>query len=104
MHGHRTRRVSWLWTILLCFGLALVHSAAQADDRAACANNETTDFDAQVAACTRLVSSGRYHGNDLAVYLYNRGVAYGRKGDLDKALADYDRSLAINSKDSKTHN
>jgi len=40
-----------------------------------------------IAACTRLISSGRYNGRDLAIIYTNRGNAW--RGDLDRPIGDY---------------
>jgi tetratricopeptide (TPR) repeat protein len=51
--------------------------------------------DAAIAACTRQISSGRFEGHDLAVSHYNRGLEYHRKGDLDRAIADYNEAIRL---------
>jgi len=61
------------------------------------------DVDAQIAACTRQIGSGRRHGHDLAIEHYNRGIAWKAKGDLDRAIADYDRVLRLDPKYGHAH-
>ena len=41
-----------------------------------------------IAACTIVITSGRWKGKDLAGATYNRALAYRRAGDYDRALAD----------------
>ena len=53
------------------------------------------DVDAQIAACTRQIGSERWHGHDLAVEHYNRGIARKAKGDLDRAIADYTEAIRL---------
>jgi len=60
---------------------------------------EDESGDAAIAACTRLIASGRYSGDHLATLHGNRGVEYGRKGDFDRAIADFDQALKLDPKD-----
>jgi tetratricopeptide (TPR) repeat protein len=55
--------------------------------------------DAQIAACTRQIGSGHFWGHDLAIVHYNRGIAWRAKGELDRAIADYDQALRLDAKD-----
>ena len=48
-----------------------------------------------IAACTRLITSGRYNGPDLAITYTNRGDAWRVKGDANRAIADYDQAIGI---------
>ena len=52
--------------------------------------------DIKIVACTRNIKSGRFIGQNLAVAFNNRGLAYKRKGQWEKAIADF--SEAINLK------
>jgi tetratricopeptide (TPR) repeat protein len=54
--------------------------------------------DAQIAACTRQIGSGHFWGHDLAIEHYNRGIAWKAKGDLDRAIADYDQAIRLDPK------
>ena len=47
-------------------------------------------------ACTSLIDSGRYTRQNLAILHSNRGIAYGKGGDYDRAIADFDAALRIN--------
>jgi len=70
-----------------------------------CDNKQTKSSDDVIAACTRLISSGRTNGAELARYYNNRGVAYANKLDYDHAIEDYSQSITINSRDANTlHN
>src|SRR4051812_560024 len=61
-------------------------------DEQGCAGVNTAPADA-VQACTTLVGSGRYAGNNLAIVYFNRGIAYGRLGDYDRAIGEFDAAL-----------
>src|SRR4029079_17337682 len=52
--------------------------------------------DTQAAACTALIDSGRYSRQNLAILHSNRGIAHGKAGDYDRAIADFDAALRIN--------
>jgi tetratricopeptide (TPR) repeat protein len=68
---------------------------AAADDLLTCANESG---DVAIAACSRAIASGRYKDRDLAALYGNRGVEYGDKGDLDRALEDFDRAIKVDAK------
>ena len=50
----------------------------------ACDNAKTTPADDMIAACTRLIASGRASGLTLAGYYNIRGIAYASKQDYDQ--------------------
>jgi lipoprotein NlpI len=55
--------------------------------------------DQQIEGCTAAINSGRESRQNLAVSHYNRGNGYFRKGDLDRAIADYNEAIRLNPKD-----
>jgi tetratricopeptide (TPR) repeat protein len=61
-----------------------------------CDNSHGTSSDDVVAACTRLISSGRASGETLARYYNNRGVAFANKHNYDRAVEDYSQAVKIN--------
>jgi tetratricopeptide (TPR) repeat protein len=61
------------------------------------------DADASVTGCTALIEGGLLTkliatGHLPAIY-YNRGNAYRRKGDYDRAIQDYDQSIRLGPND-----
>lgn len=48
-----------------------------------------------VSVCTRQIGSGEFKGRDLAITYVNRGVAYYRLKQHEKAVADFDRAIKI---------
>ena len=70
-------------------------SRAAPDDVATCANARG---DQSIAACSRAISSGGLHGEELAVAYKNQGVEYNAKGDYDRAIADYDQAVQLDPK------
>ncbi|MEE8350834.1 MAG: tetratricopeptide repeat protein [Rhodospirillales bacterium] len=51
--------------------------------------------DIRIISCTRNIRSGRFTGRNLAVAFTNRAFAYKRKGQWDKAIADYDEAIRL---------
>ncbi|MFP6734318.1 MAG: tetratricopeptide repeat protein [Rhodospirillales bacterium] len=52
--------------------------------------------DRAILHCTRAIRSGYLSRRDKATTYNNRGIAYGRKGDLDRAIADYGEAIRLN--------
>lgn len=51
--------------------------------------------DIRIISCTRNIRSGRFTGRNLAVAFTNRAIAYKKKGQWDKAIADYDEAIRL---------
>ena len=49
--------------------------------------------DESLNACTRLINSGKYSGQGLAILYYNRGITYFNKGDYQAAVREYSASI-----------
>ena len=60
--------------------------------------------DIRIAACTRNIQSGRFTGRNLAVAFTNRGLAYNKKGQWDRAIADYSEAIRLKSDDARIFN
>jgi tetratricopeptide (TPR) repeat protein len=60
-----------------------------ADDKSDCRTGK--DADVRIKACSALIQSD---AKDATAY-HNRGAALQSKGDLDKALADYDQAISL---------
>jgi len=92
-------RIGWA----VCTGVAamvlLTPRWAAADDRDTCIHESG---DVAIAACTRQINSGRYSGKSLAIAYMNRGVEWKKKEEYDKALADYDKSIQLDSQSADT--
>lgn len=61
-----------------------------------CIKSESAE--AQLEACTRLIVSGWVKDSSLPDVYNNRGVAYWRLDQYERAIADYDRCLELNPK------
>ena len=67
---------------------------AQADDHATCEN--TDNADAAIRACSHIIALGKETRTNLATAYDLRGQAYENKGDHDRAIADFNKSLELN--------
>jgi tetratricopeptide (TPR) repeat protein len=81
--------------------LAAVPTAGAADDLQTCAQ---ASGDTAIAACARAITSGRHRGSDLAGVYLNRGLAYQTKGDLDRAIADFNQAIQLDPKFAAAYN
>ncbi len=79
-------------TVLFVFVGPLSPARAAADDADTCVHGAG---DEKIAACTRAMNSGRWHGPGLAWAYIHRGNAYKAKRDLDHAIADYNEALRL---------
>jgi lipoprotein NlpI len=51
--------------------------------------------DAAIIACTRIIQSGEVHGTALIAAYVSRGNRYARKGEYDRAIADYTKATHL---------
>src|ERR1044071_6182775 len=90
---------------LLPFAAALLATATAApvlaDDWDICAKSSGDDA---IAACTRAIKSGTYNGKTLALAYSNRGVEWRAKGELTRAIADYDEAIKADPQQSAAYN
>jgi tetratricopeptide (TPR) repeat protein len=63
-----------------------------ADDADRCVNATGRDG---IAACDRVIASGKFGGSRLAFAYYNRGLAKLEMGDYDRAIADFDAAIRL---------
>jgi S1-C subfamily serine protease len=54
--------------------------------------------DLKISGCTAVIQSGRWTGNNLAQAYNWRGIAYGIKGDYDRAITDYNEAIRLDPK------
>ncbi len=60
--------------------------------------------DIRIAACTRNIQSGRFTAGNLAVAFTHRGLAYKKKGQWDRAIADFSEAIRLKSDDAQVFN
>ena len=58
-------------------------------------SDETLDADMRIDACTGVLNTWLLRQETYAKAYTNRGNAYGKKGQLDRAIADYDHAIEI---------
>jgi len=82
-------------------GAALLATACTREtaDAKNCAQNPNGDV--VLESCSRAIASGRLSSSKLATALYNRGIAYQDRGDLGRAIADFDRVIELRPDTSK---
>ena len=76
--------------------------SARADDLADC--NQSANEQRTIKGCTNLIKSKRLDKQNLAFAYSNRGEAYWKKGEHDRAIADYDEAIKINPKFAMPYN
>ena len=67
---------------------------ASADDLKDCTSAPP---DQAIVACTNLIEGGKFDSQEQAIAYTNRGVALRKKGGLERALADFDRAVELDS-------
>ena len=63
-----------------------------------CIGADGSSADQQIAACTKIINSGKIHHPHEGDYYATRGAAYLAVKDFDAALADYDKALSFEQK------
>ena len=69
-----------------------------------CNQLDRTALDARINGCTALIGAGYGTTTGLAIAHNNRGNAYVAKGDFDRAIVDFDRSIVLDPAYAKPHN
>jgi tetratricopeptide (TPR) repeat protein len=80
--------------LLLLAGLLSPGLAGMDEDLASCTAAKGRD---SANACTRVMDSGRLPRNQFYIGYFNRGSGYRQAGDLDAALTDFNRVIALNA-------
>ena len=81
------RRIAIGLVLALLVALPVSAWADFEQDKQHCVRDPNPDI--KIGGCTRLIQSGRFDNNNLAHIFYNRGNAYARKGQYDRAIGDY---------------
>lgn len=88
------RRLIGFSLVILLSGVPVL-TAQTIDHAQLCMGGPTVSPDRQIEGCTAFVQSGSSPKTDLASAYANRGQAYIRKNDYDRAIADYSRSIEL---------
>jgi tetratricopeptide (TPR) repeat protein len=78
--------------VTACTNSLLVQRESQA--RTWCADTANAP-DLRISGCTTVIQSGRETHRNLAIAFNNRGVAYKAKGEMDRAIQDYDEAIRL---------
>jgi lipoprotein NlpI len=97
----RPRPVTANIAVLFVATTVLLAGPAAADDWDRC---YLGSGDVAFAACSRAIESGNYEGQDIAILYNNRGIEYWRKGDIDRAIEDYNHAIKSNPQYAKALN
>src|SRR5258707_654443 len=81
-----------LFACLAVVALAALPMVAAAEDRDPC---KTQSGELGVAECSRAIDSQQYTGRTLARLHVGRGMAYQAKGDLARAMANFNESMRV---------
>src|SRR6185369_5076179 len=81
--------------------VTIIAIPAFADDWETCAKSSGDDA---IAACTRAIKSGTYNGKTLALAYSNRGVEWRAKGELARAIADYNEAIKADPQQAAAYN
>lgn len=79
--------------VIFLLALPLAGQAGWNNDAQICLDKSG---DEAIAACTRAIQSGQLSQNSLATTYSNRGVEWRQKGEIDKAMEDYNEALSLN--------
>jgi tetratricopeptide (TPR) repeat protein len=94
-HGRRNlaeRAVAVVAAALFACTVAVTPAKAESDSDL-CHTFDTSKIPEKIAACTRILNSGRLRGRNLAIAYNDRAEGYRIAKELDKALADFGRSI-----------
>jgi tetratricopeptide (TPR) repeat protein len=67
-------------------------------------DSDGTHPDIRIVACTRNILSGRFAGPNLATAFMNRGLAYKKKSQWDRAIADYSEAIRLKPDNAQVFN
>lgn len=94
-------KVSWLLCLLPMLAVPVLGQNGWNDDAQTC---QDQSGDVAIEACTRAIASGQLSQPNLASTYMNRGVEWRHKGEDDRALADYNKSIELNPSNSVVYN
>ena len=106
-NGRIINGVAPVIAVLLLGSVAAAQSPKKSDylgNIALCNGSDRTSLAARIDGCTALINSGQGTTTALAIAYNNRGNAYTAKGDLDRAILDFDQSIKLDPAYAKPFN
>lgn len=86
----------WLGHIKFYYRVNVSGPATLSQQLDRCSGKDNLPADQVISACTALIESGQGNAHGVSDVAYNRGNAYARIGDYDRAIADYDQAIRLN--------
>jgi len=91
------------WNLVFALALTLSVTGGCADGHSDC--HQSKDADRSIRGCTQIIEHGTRESQETkSIAFYSRGNAYADKGEHDRAIADYDKAIALNPKYSVAYN
>jgi tetratricopeptide (TPR) repeat protein len=91
--GYSMKRIMLAAMLAALAAAGAAHAQTDAENRTRCAGD---DPDLSIGACTTLIQSGKEPDSNLAIEFNDRGNAYYKKQDYDRALADFNQAIQLN--------
>ena len=89
--------------LVIALALALSAIGCGQDQYSDC--NQEKDLDRQIRGCTSIIERGKRESKSIRAGAYtNRGTAYQEKGEVDRAIADYTKAIALDPNDATAYN
>jgi hypothetical protein len=60
-----------------------------------CNGSDNATPELSIRGCTAMIESGEYAGDELAIAFNNRGIAYFKNGQSERAVQDYDQAIRL---------
>ncbi len=95
MSDERRRFFSVAAAAAVVLSLIAAPAPAQSLNDFKCTGNPDIPWYEQIAGCTSAIDSGKFPAIGVAAAHNDRGNAYQAKGDLDRAIADYDETIRL---------
>src|SRR5208282_5822806 len=87
---------AFLLLFMLLLGLSSVVEATGIDfAKSASAALDRGDWDEAIGLYGQAIGAGDLSKENLAIVHYDRGIAYSRKGEVDKAITDYNAAIQL---------
>jgi Tfp pilus assembly protein PilF len=91
--------------IVSCLGLFMATAAMAEQTSREWQSCNNADNDTRIAACTGILDKGGRESNKVRANAYaNRGIAFGNKGQHDRAIQDFDEALRLDPQNAVMYN